>query len=159
MKRTSTFLPALIATAGLASLAIAGCGTTTAGTAAPATVAAEAFAGYKWQVVTITRDGKQTPIPARYDVYLSFTRSGQFGANEPINSHGGTYRATSDGFTTGSMTSTAAGYAGHDPVTLLAVGAISAFNPGVDAAATMSGNQLTVTVGGYQLGCQRDGAA
>ncbi|HEX4432622.1 MAG TPA: hypothetical protein VHZ96_25350 [Frankiaceae bacterium] len=159
MKRASTFLPVLIVTAALASLAIAGCGSATAGTPADATVAGGAFAGYKWQVVTITHAGKQTPIPARYDVYLSFARSGQFGANEPVNYHGGTYRTTGDGFTTGPMSSTAAGYGGHDPVTLLAVSAISAFNPGVDAATTMNGNRLAVTVGGYQLGCQRDGAA
>jgi hypothetical protein len=57
------------------------------------------------------------------------------------------------------MTSTAAGYVGHDLVTLLAISAISAFNPGVDAAAMVSGNRLTVTVGGYQLSCQRDGTA
>jgi hypothetical protein len=154
MKRASTFLPLFIAMAALASLALAGCSTATPGTAAGG-----AFAGYKWQVVTITRAGKQTPIPARYDVYLSFGRSGQFGANEPVNYHGGTYRTSSVGFTMGTTSSTAAGYAGHDPVTLLAISAISAFNPGVDAAATVSGNRLAVTVGGYQLGCRRDGAA
>jgi hypothetical protein len=151
MKRARTFLTAFTATAVLALLAIAGCGT------AAGTSADNAFAGYKWQVVTITHDGKQTPIPERYDVYLNFARNGQFGANKPVNFHGGTYRTTSDGFTMGPMSSTAAGYAGHDPVTLLAVGAISAFNPGVSAAATVSGNRLAVTVDGYQLSCRRDG--
>jgi hypothetical protein len=147
-------LPVFIAAAALASTAIAGCTTATAGTSAGGP-----FAGYKWQIVTITHAGEQTPIPARYNVYLSFGPGAQFGANEPVNYHGGTYRTTSDGFTTGTVTSTLVGYAGHDPVTLLAVSAISAFDPEVDAAATVSGNRLAVTVDGYQLDCQRDGTA
>jgi hypothetical protein len=48
------------------------------------------FAGYTWLVMTITRDSKETPIPARYDVHLKFTRSGEFSANDPINIHRGT---------------------------------------------------------------------
>jgi hypothetical protein len=50
------------------------------------------------------------------------------------------------------------GYIGHDPVTLLAINAISAFDNGIHATATVTGNRLAVTVGGYTLTCQRDGA-
>jgi hypothetical protein len=42
---------------------------------------------------------------------------------------------------------------------MLAINAISAFDPEVDAAATVSGNRLAVTVDEYQLDCQRDGTA
>jgi hypothetical protein len=55
--------------------------------------------------------------------------------------------------------STAAGYAGHDPVLLLSVAAISAFGDGVHATARLAANQLTVTVGGYLLTCRREGPA
>jgi META domain len=116
------------------------------------------FAGYTWLVVTITRDSQETPIPARYDVYLKFTRSGEFSAKDPINIHSGTYRTTSDGFTTSHLMSTLMGYVGEVPDIVLAMDAISAFN-GVGAAATVTGDRLEVTVGEYQLGCQRDGAA
>jgi predicted small secreted protein len=154
MKRTRAFLPLVIA---LASLVVAGCGTTAAGPGLIVPVIG--FAGYQWQVVTITHDGKQMPIPAHYDVYLKFVRNGQFGANGPVNYHGGTYRTTSDGFTTGQITMTAAGYGGHDPVTLLAEAALDAIASDVSATATVSGDRLAVTVGGYRLGCRRDGTA
>jgi hypothetical protein len=57
------------------------------------------------------------------------------------------------------MTGSAVGYAGDNAVTLLAINAINTFLPGVRAATTVSGDQLTVTVGGYRLNCQRDGAS
>jgi len=61
------------------------------------------------------------------------------------------------GFTTSGMVSTAVGYAGHDPVVLLSVGAISAFDSGAHAEVRLTGDRLAVTVGGYLLTCQRDG--
>ena len=171
MKRIGKWHSMFIAAAALASLTV-GCGTTAAGTVSqsrttpqesmpskPAPSAHTGFPGYKWQVVAITRDGKVTPIPARYDVYLTFTANGQFGANEPVNYHSGIYRTTSDGFTTSGIATSAAGYTGNDPVTLLAIGAISAFNSGVHATATVTGDRLAVTVGSYLLDCTRDGTA
>lgn len=161
MKSPSAFLPVVIAAATLGSLAVAGCGTATATAAAATarTTSASRLAGYQWQVVTITHDGKQTPIPASYDVYLSFTRSGQFAANDPINIHSGTYRITGDGFTTSQLVVSAAGSTGDNPVTTLAIDAIHAFDNGVRADATVSGDRLAVTAGGYQFGCRRDGTA
>jgi hypothetical protein len=160
----------LIAAAALASLAVVGCGTTAGGAVSqvrteqsmsskPAPSVHTGFAGYKWQVVAITRDGKEAPIPARYKVYLTFTPTGQFGANEPVNYHSGIYRTTSDGFTTSGIVTSAVGYAGDDQDTLLAIGAISAFNDGVHATATVTGDRLAVTVGTYLLDCQRVGTA
>jgi hypothetical protein len=155
----------------LASVAAAGCATTPGGPARqsgatpqesaspkPAPSAGNGFAGYKWQVVSIGSAGKETPIPARYNVYLAFALNGDFGANDPLNYHGGTYRAFDDGFTTGSTYSSVVGYIGNDPVTLLAVNAISAFNKGVHATATVTGDRLTVSVGDYLLTCQRTSA-
>jgi hypothetical protein len=145
-----------IAVAALVSVAAAGCATT--GTSPESVSAAQAgFAGYKWQVVTIDHAGKETPVPARYAVYLQFTPDGQFGANEPVNYHGGVYHKTGDGFTTSGMGSTLAGYAGHDAVVLLSVGAISAFGDGIHAMVRLTGDRLAVTVGSYLLTCQRDG--
>lgn len=42
-------------------------------------------------------------------------------------------------------------------VVLLAVSAISALDSGVRATATVTGDQLTVTIGGYALIARRDG--
>jgi len=109
------------------------------------------FTGYKWAVVSISHDGETTPIPGSYQVYLQFAPDGHFGANEPVNYHSGNYRVTPDGFTTSGLASTAAGYAGRDPVVLLSVSAISAFNDDVRAQASVSGGALTVVVGGYTL--------
>ena len=85
------------------------------------------FVGYKWAVESISHDGKTTPVPGKYPVYLQFTPDGHFGANEPVNYHSGSYRVTPGGFTTSGLGQTLAGYAGHDPVVLLSVSAISAF--------------------------------
>jgi heat shock protein HslJ len=158
MKRLIRSLPMAIAVAALVSVAAAGCATTASSTSPKSVPDAQAgFAGYKWQVIAIDQAGKETPIPARYAVYLQFTPDEQFGANEPVNYHGGTYRQTGDGFTTSGMYSSAVGYAGHDPVILLSVSAISTFEDGVQAKVRLTGDQLTVTVGGYRLICQRDG--
>jgi hypothetical protein len=45
---------------------------------------------------------------------------------------------------------------GHDPVVLVSMSAMEAFG-GAHAQASVSGNTLTVTVGGYTLIAQRDG--
>ena len=141
-------MKAIVAWVALMLLTAAGCATATSGAG---------FAGYKWSVVAIDHAGTQTPIPARYPVYLQFAPDGQFGANEPVNYHGGTYVQTADGFTTSHVYSTLAGYAGRDPVVLVAQDAISAFNDDARATAMVTGNQLTVTVAGYMLTCQRAG--
>jgi heat shock protein HslJ len=158
MKRIIKSLAMSIAVPALVSVAAAGCGTDAGGTSPKSAPAAQAgFAGYKWRVVTIDHAGKGTPVAARYAVYLQFTHDGQFGANEPVNYHSGTYRQTGDGFTTSGMVITGAGYEGHDPLVLLSVGAISAFDNGVHAKVRLTGDRLAVTVGGYLLSCQRDG--
>jgi hypothetical protein len=64
------------------------------------------FTGYDWQVVAISHGGKVTSIPARMQVALQFSPGGQFGANDSINFHSGTYRTTSDGFMTSALAST-----------------------------------------------------
>jgi hypothetical protein len=158
MKRTIRSLPMSIAVAALVSVAAAGCATAASGAAPKSAPGAQAgFAGYKWQVVAIDHAGKETPIPARYAVYLLFTPHGQFVANEPVNTHDGAYHQTGDGFTISDMGTTGVGYVGHDPAVLLSVAAISAFNNGVHAEVGLTGDRLAVTVGGYTLTCQRDG--
>jgi heat shock protein HslJ len=153
MKRMTSALIA-VAVAGLMPAAV-GCSATASGS--PASSAPAGFAGYQWNVVEIYHAGTDTPIPARYDVYLRFAPDGQFGANEPVNYHSGTYHQADDGFTTSGMASTAAGYAGQDPVVMLSRAAISAFGDGGHATARLAGNRLTVTVGGFVLTCQRAG--
>ena len=111
----------------------------------------------KWRVTAIDHGGKTTQVPARYNAYLTFTPNGKFGANDPVNFHSGIYRQVTDGFTISSIMSSAAGYAGNDPVVVLTINAMSAFRPGARAAATVTGNRLEATIGSYVLQCQREG--
>jgi hypothetical protein len=137
-------------------LALAACGSAAA--PKPAATAAATFAGYKWSVVAIDHDGKHTLVPARYSVYLAFTPNGEFGANDPVNFHSGTYRPAEGGFTTSDVATTLVGYMGNDPVTLLAIGAIASFDqPAHATVRSLTGNGLAVAVNGYTLICQRDG--
>ena len=96
-------------------------------------------------------------LPAHYNVYLQFAANGQYGANDPVNYHFGTYRQTGDGFTTSLVAVSAVGYAGNDPVITLAMGAISRLDDVADASVTVTGNRLDVVAGGYTLTCQRAG--
>jgi hypothetical protein len=115
------------------------------------------FVGYKWTVVAITHQGKTTVVPAgdaRTGTYLLFTPDGHFGANEPVNYHGGTYTVTTDGFTTHGMSQTLVGMAGPTPVE---VSAVSAFNDGTRASANVSGDTLTVSISGYAMTARRAG--
>ena len=165
MKRTGRSLPVSIAAVALVLLTVAGCGTATAGgttrqpVASPRESITQAgFAGHKWRIVAIDREGRETSIPARYNVYVTFAPNGDFGGNDPVNYHSGTYRLVNGGFTTNMLGTTLAAYSGKDPIVLLAVNAISAFDPGVHATATVAGKRLKITVGSYLLDCQRDGA-
>jgi len=143
-----------MAAVALVALAAAACG----GTAGGGSPAIGGFAGYKWSVVAIGHDGKETPVPARYNVRLEFTPSGQFGASDPVNSHGGTYRATGDGFTTSDVATTLVGYAGKDPVTLLAIAAISSFDSDTTATVqNLAAGRIAIAVSGYTLTCERAG--
>jgi hypothetical protein len=134
----------------LASLALTACGSATS-----ATPVSPGFTGYDWQVVAISHGGQVTSIPARMQVALQFSPGGQFGANDGINFHSGTYRTTSDGFTTSDLASTLVGYAGHDPAVLLAISAIGSFDNGADATVKLAEGRLVVGVGSYTLTCQR----
>lgn len=136
----------------LTSLALAACGSAT-----PARSASPGFAGYDWQVVAISHSGKVTTIPARMQVALQFSPGGQFGASDSVNFHSGTYRMTSDGFTTSVLAVTLVGYAGHDPTVSLAGAAISSFDTGTRATVKFAGDRLVVSVGSYTLICQRSG--
>jgi len=141
-----------IVAVALMALAAAACGSTAGGSSMLA-----GFAGYKWSVVAIGHDSKETPVPARYNVYLQFAPDGQYGANDPVNYHFGTYRQTGDGFTTSLVAVSAVGYAGNDPVITLAMGAISRLDDVADASVTVTGNRLDVVAGGYTFTCQRAG--
>jgi len=137
-------------------LALAACGSA----AAPksAAIATARFAGYKWSVVAIDHHGKHTLVPARYPVYLTFTPNGEFGANDTVNFHSGTYRQTAGGFTTRDVATTLVGYTGADPVRLLAIDAIASFDqPAHATVRSLTRDSFAVTVNGYTLICQRDG--
>ena len=134
------------------SLALAACGSATS-----ARSVSPGFTGYVWQVVAISHGGKVTSIPARLQVALRFSPGGQFGANDSINFHSGTYSVAGDGFTTSALSSTLAGYAGHDPAVLLAISAIGSFDNGVHATVRLTADRLVVSVGSYTLTCQRRG--
>jgi hypothetical protein len=158
MKRIVKSLLMSVAAAALVALAAAGCGSSTgAAPQSPAPTAHGAFVGYKWTVVAIAHDGKTTAIPPDYSVFLIFTPDGQFVANEPVNTHGGTFRVTGDGFVTSDVGMTLVGYVGDNPIILLAESAIGSFNSSAHATASVAGNRLTVVVGGYTLTSQRDG--
>jgi heat shock protein HslJ len=136
----------------LVSLALAACGSV-----APARSASPGFTGYDWHVLAIGDGGKVTRIPARLEVALQFSARGQFGANDSINFHSGTYQTTRDGFTTGVLAQTLVAYAGHDRAILLAMRAMQSFDAGVRATARLTGHRLVVDVGSYELTCQRAG--
>jgi hypothetical protein len=157
MKPIRISVPLSVVVAALASLVAAGCGTVTGGTPTSAPGEQAGFAGYKWTVTAIDQAGKETTVADRYGVGLLFTPNGGFGASDPVNYHSGTYRQAGDGFATSVLYVTAMGYTGKDPVVLLAMSAISAFDNGVHATAALNADRLTVTVGGYTLVARRDG--
>ena len=166
MKRT--YNAAMAAVAMLIALAAAGCaasaesGRQPAGQPTPSATTQAGIVGSKWLVTSITSHGKQTPIPNRElanQVYVLFTPNGQFAADDPINIYEGYYRLVGDGFTTNGLMGSAVGYAGNNPLMLLMINAISAFNNGVHATATVTGNRLVISVGGFLLNCERDGTS
>ena len=161
MKRTlKAAIPAAVMLIAMAAGGCAALANTATSAANPSRTTRGRFVGSKWLVTSITSHGKQTPIPNRdlvNQVYVLFTPNGQFAADDPINIHEGYYRLAGDGFTTNGLMVSAVGYAGNSPLMLLAINAISAFNNGVHATATVTGNRLVISVGGFLLNCERDG--
>lgn len=160
MKRT--FKAAIPAAVVLIAMAAGGCAAlanTATSAANPSGTSHGRFVGYKWLVTAITSRGRRTPVPASKQVYVLFTPNGQFGANDPINFHQGTYRQVDGGFTTNGLISTAAGYIGDNQTIIAARDAIQAFEDGVHATATVTGNRLAISVDGFLLDCQRDGSS
>jgi heat shock protein HslJ len=144
----------------MTSLAAAGCAVAAVAASGPSAnpeATHSGFAGYTWTVTAITHDGQRTPIPARHEVALVFTPNGQFGASDPVNCYSGTYRQVGDGFTVGDLAASAVGHVAGDPVALLAIGAMSAFGDRVHAVASVRGDRMTISVGGYSIDCERDG--
>jgi heat shock protein HslJ len=135
----------------LVALPLAACSSTRPAWSSPG------FIGYDWQVVTISHDGLARSIPARLGVVLQFSRDGQFGANDSVNFHGGTFHTTGDGFTVSDMRMTLIGYAGRDPTVLSSINAIGSFSDGALATVKLTGDRLVVGVGSYTLTCQRRG--
>jgi hypothetical protein len=152
MRHRAWFLALVGACVLLMSLAVAACGSATS-----ARPVLPGFAGYVWQVVAISHDGKVTSIPARLQVDLRFSPGGQFGANDSVNFYSGTYRTSGDGFRTSPLAGTGAGYAGLDPAVLLAISAIGSFGNGARATVQLTADRLVVGVGSYALTCQRRG--
>jgi hypothetical protein len=151
MRHRARFLALASMCIFLTSLALAACGSATS-----ARPVSPGFTGYDWHVAAISHNGKVTSIPARMQVALQFSPGGQFGANDGLNFHSGTYRTTRDGFTTSALASTGAGTAGHAPAAfLLATGAIGSFGNGAHATVKLTGDRLVVSVGSYTLSCQR----
>jgi hypothetical protein len=140
-----------IVAAALVALAATSCGSTVGGGSSVLT----GFAGYKWSVVAIGHDSKETPVPAHYNVYLQFAPNGEYGANDPVNYHFGTYRPTGDGFTTSLVAVSAVGYAGNDPVIVLAMSAIGSLDNVRDVSVRLAGGRLEVMAGGYTFTCER----
>src|SRR5262245_40883628 len=149
------------------SNAFSGCGSAaSAGPVSPGvTPVSPGFTGYDWQVVAISHDGQVTCIPAWMHPYegraphvtLHFTPGGRFGADDSINFHSGTYRTTSDGFTTSHLSSTAVFDYRQDPATVLAIGAIYSFDKRLPATVTLTGDRLVIGVGSYTMYCRRCG--
>ena len=152
MQHRARFLALVGACILLMSPALAACGSATSGRPV-----SHGFTGYVWQVVAISHGGNVTSIPARLQVALRFSPGGQFGANDGVNFHSGTYRMTGDGFTTSDMATTLVLYAGHDPAILLAISAIGSFDNGIHATVKLTADRLVVGAGSYTLTCQRRG--
>jgi hypothetical protein len=111
-------------------------------------------------VVSIRHDGKVTPIPARMMVSLQFSPGGRFLAYDGIHIYNGMYRAASDAFTTSLMSVSANGYAGNNPLRLLAINAIEtlALKPGAYPV-ELTGDRLVAVLGSYTLTGHRAGPA
>lgn len=129
----------------------------TAASRAPAASASAGYTGYNWRVVSVSHDGKVTPIPARYSVVVQFLPDGRFAASDGSHGYSGTYRAASDAFTTSDMAGTANGYFGNDPILLLTISAMASFAKPATYPARLTGDRLVVDVGSYTLTCHRAG--
>jgi heat shock protein HslJ len=117
--------------------------------------ASSGYAGYSWQVVSVSRHGKVTAIPPRYAVTMQFSPAGQFVASDGVNAYSGTYRAARGAFITSDMAVTLVAYGGNDPILWLTISAMDSLATAAKYPAVLTGGRLVVDIGSYTLTCRR----
>jgi heat shock protein HslJ len=125
-----------------------------------------AFAGYRWNVVTVDADsgGTHVSVPSTWHAYIAFGRDGHVQADDALNTLSGAYRVTADGYTVHDMVSTAMGYDGRDPARTAVILALDSVLGGTGphptpVTAQVHGTRLTLTVPGTVVRLTRAGTA
>jgi heat shock protein HslJ len=113
--------------------------------------------GYRWQITAVQHDTATVTIPAGRGGYLALTTDGHLGGYDGINPYFGTFTPTGHGYRVTEMAAGAVGGAGRpDPATEALIDGVRALiEPGTDIAASISGDRLNLTVGGYHVAAIR----
>jgi hypothetical protein len=113
--------------------------------------------GYTWNVQALTDEHGQLTIPHRLHATVGLARYGLVLVKDTVNTLEGEFGLSNDGYVVGhQVSSTANGYAGHDPTVLrlkAAVDAMVARNAAVTAS--VDGDTLTLHRGAITLTLQR----
>jgi len=126
------------------------------GTAAT-TIHLGGIVGYRWRITAVQHDVATVTIPAGRGGYVALTADGHFGGYDSINPYFGTFTPTGNGYRVTEMGYGAVGGAGHPgPVTEALIDGVRAVTePGIDVAASVSGDRLDLTAGGYHVAAIR----
>lgn len=113
--------------------------------------------GYRWRITAVQHDAATVTIPAGRGGYVALTTDGHLGGYDGINPYFGTFTPTGHGYRVTEMGAGAVGGAGRPgPVTEALIDGVRALTkPGVDVAASVSGDRLDLTTGRYHVAAIR----
>jgi META domain len=167
-RRTTRLRPVLVAAALIAVVVGVGVAARALRTENPRIGASSAtYVGSRWLLVSVRNGQQHSAVPAALRAGIAFGTDGEVVMSDSVNALSGRYTTTATGFVVSEAGSTAAGYAGTDPTTLLVIKAVDAIAlgpmttgtsaPTVESRARVQAGRLVIEASGYELTFERAG--
>ncbi len=111
------------------------------------------YTGSSWRLTQVQEGAQSTAIPAELGAGMRLFPDGVLQADDGVNTIGGRFTRTPDGFTVANVSTTLVGYAGDDPHQRAAIQAFAAIThgPRPTSPPSSSASITIVSVDHYQL--------
>ncbi|TWP54311.1 hypothetical protein FKR81_01770 [Lentzea tibetensis] len=127
----------------------------------PSTSTAQHYVGYRWQVESITRNGRTTPVPADVEATATFMNDREMTLYDSVNWLRCNIKidASTDVIAINGGLMTEIGYSDEDPVRVLVSDVMEALALAKQATVSATESHLTIATGDFRIVFKRDGVA
>jgi hypothetical protein len=140
------------------------------GTVPPAFTASADYVGSSWRLTSVAEGANSTAIPTDIGARMDLLPDGHIYMDDGVNSLGGWFTKSADGFEVREVTTTFVAYGGGDPPQMAAIAALRTLaygspdgvtppSPARDKVVSADGTRLVVQAGALRLTFERTGPA